>query len=156
MRVNSLKHDENKCCLSITFLDETEEHIFLGKILNCLKKILEVNCMIKDLDTCCSLYEMYFEKGNYYFFEQSTTTSIFAFGLNSKEINNVISNWGYFTFDAIFALGPVDDEVKKQKRDCMNVLKSLPVVINQVLDTSIDITMEQCYFKNIVHLFDNG
>lgn len=105
--------------------------------------------MITDLDTDCPLYEAYFEKNNYYVFDRLTTASIFAFDLTSNEIQDVISNWGYFTIDAVFALGTVDDTVKSKKLDCTDILKSLPIVIAQVLDSSIDITIDQCYYKEL-------
>ena len=66
MRINSIQHNYNKYCLSITFSDEFEEHVFLQNILNRFEKVLPVNCMITDLDTDCPLYEAYFEKNNYY------------------------------------------------------------------------------------------
>lgn len=34
MRINSIQHDDNNYCLSITFPNEIEEHIFLQDILN--------------------------------------------------------------------------------------------------------------------------
>lgn len=148
MRINSIQqHNDNKCCISITFPNEIEERIFLQKILNWFEKVLPVNCILTDLDTSYSTYEEYFGKNNYYVFERSTTASIFAFDLTSTEIQEVISNWGYFTIDAIFALGIVDDEVKKKKLDSTNIFKSMPAVITQVLDNSIDITIDQCYYK---------
>ena len=148
MLVNSKQHIDNKWCLSITFSNEIEERIFLQNILNRFEKILPVNCMLTDLDTDYSTYEEYFGRNNYYVFDRLTTASIFAFDLTSNEIQKVISNWGYFTIDAIFALGTVDDEVKKKKLDNTNIFKSLPVVITQVLDYSIEITIEQRYFKD--------
>lgn len=149
MRVNSIQHNDNKCCISITFPNEIEERMFLQKILNWFEKVLPVNCMLTDLDTSYSTYEEYFRKNNYYVFDRLTTASIFAFDLTSTEIQEVISNWGYFTIDAIFALGIVDDEVKKKKLDSTNIFKSLPAVITQVLDNSIDITIDQRYFKDL-------
>ena len=62
MRINSIQNNYNKYCLSITFSDEFEEHVFLQNILNRFEKVLPVNCMITDLDTDCPLYEAYFEK----------------------------------------------------------------------------------------------
>lgn len=149
MRVNSIQHNYNKYCLSITFPDEIEEHTFLQNILNRFEKVLPVNCMITDFDTDCHLYEPYFERKNYYIFDCVTYASIFAFDLIQTEIKDVIANWGYFTVDAVFALGIVDDEVKKSNIDCANILKSLPVVISQVLDYSIDITVHQYYYRDI-------
>lgn len=149
MRINSIQHNYNKYCLSITFSDEFEEHVFLQNILNRFEKVLPVNCMITDFDTDCSLYEPYFERKNYYIFDRVVYSSIFAFDLTSTEIQDVISNWGYFTIDAVFALGTVDDELKKSNIDCENVFKSLPVVISQVLDYSIDIAVHQYYYKDI-------
>lgn len=154
MRVNSIQqHNDNKYCISITFPNEIEERIFLQKILNWFEKVLPVNCILTDLDTSYSTYEDYFGKNNYYVFERSTTASIFAFDLTSTEIQEVISNWGYFTIDAIFALGIVDDEVKKKKFDSTNIFKSMPAVITQVLDNSIDITIDQCYYKDLSQFF---
>lgn len=146
MHVNSIKHNDNKYYLSVTFLDEIEERIFLQNILNWFGKILPVNCILTDLDTSCSTYEEYFNR-NYYVFDRLTTSSIFAFDLNSTEVQDVISNWGYFTIEAIFALGTVDDEVKNQKLDSTNIFKSMPIVITQVLDNSIDIIIDQYYLE---------
>ena len=148
MHVNSLKYNK-RCCLSITFPNEIEERIFLQKILNRFEKILPVNCMLTDLDTSYSAYEEYFGRNNYYVFDRLTTASIFAFDLTSTEIQEVISNWGYFTIYALFAIGPVPNEIKKQKSDCIEILKSLPIVIEQVPDLSIDITMDKYYFEDI-------
>lgn len=150
MRVNSIQHNDNKCCLSIIFLNETEERIFLQNILNQFEKVLPVNCMLTDLDTSYSTYKEYFRNDNYYYvFDRLTTASIFAFDLTPIAIQEVISNWGYFTIDAMFALGTVDDDVKKKKLDITHIFKTLPVVITQVLDNSIDITIDQCYFNDI-------
>lgn len=149
MQINSVKNEDNKVNLSITFLDEAEERIFLQNILKQLGDRLPVNCLLTDLDTSYSMYEKYFNRGNYYVFDRLTTASIFAFNLNEVEIQDVLSNWGYFTMDALFALGAVDDKVKKQRIDSTDILKSLPVVIVQVLDNSIDIAIEEDYFEAI-------
>ena len=149
MRVNSRQCDDNRYRLSITFPNEIEERIFLQNILNRFEKVLPVNCMITDLDTDYPIYEEYFERNNYYVLDRLTTASIFAFNLTSSEIQEVISNWGYFTIDAMFALGTVNDEVKKKKLDSTNIFKSMPAVITQVPDYSIDITIDQCYFKDL-------
>ncbi|MBE6649614.1 MAG: hypothetical protein E7614_08900 [Ruminococcaceae bacterium] len=154
MKVNSIQHNDNKCCLSITFSNEIEERIFLKNILNWFEKVLPVNCMLTDLDTSYSIYEQYFRRNNYYVFDRLTTASIFAFDLTSSEIQEVISNWGYFTIDAIFAIGTIDDEVKKKKLDNTHIFKSLPAVITQVLDYSVDITIEQRYFKNLLQFIE--
>lgn len=145
MRVNSRQCDDNRYRLSITFPNEIEECLFLQNILNRFAKILPVNCMLTDLDTSYSAYESYFRRNNYYIFDRLTTVSIFAFDLTSTEIQEIISNWGYFSVDAIFALGTIDDEVKKKKLDSTNIFESLPVVITQVLDNSIDITIDRRY-----------
>lgn len=149
MQINSIQHNDNKCCLSITFPNEIEERIFLQNVLNWLEKVLPVNCMLTDLDTSYSTYVKYFEKNNHYIFDRLTTASIFAFDLTSTEIQEVISNWGYFTIDAMFALGTVDGEIRNKKLDCSNIFKSLPAVITQVLDYSIDITINQRYYKDL-------
>ena len=149
MRVNSIQHNDNRYRLSITFPNEIEERIFLQNILNRFEKVLPVNCMITDLDTDYPIYEEYFERNNYYVLDRLTTASIFAFNLTSSEIQEVISNWGYFTIDAMFALGTVNDEVKKKKLDSTNIFKSMPAVITQVPDYSIDITIDRCYFKDL-------
>ena len=145
MRVNSRQCDDNRYRLSITFPNEIEERLFLQNILNRFAKILPVNCMLTDLDTSYSAYEAYFRRNNYYIFDRLTTVSIFAFDLASTEIQEIISNWGYFSVDAVFALGAIDDEVKKKKLDGTNIFESLPVVITQVLDNSIDITIDRRY-----------
>ena len=149
MLVNSVKHNNEKCYLSITFFNEIEEHIFLQNILYYFVKILPVNCVLTDLDTNCSTYERYFERNNYYVFDRLTTVSIFAFDLTWIEIKEVVSNWGYFTIDAIFALGTIDDELKNHKLDITNIFQSLPIVINQVLDNSVEIIINQCYFEDV-------
>lgn len=149
MQINSIKHINNKCYLSITFLDEDEERIFLQKALNQLKSSLPINCMLTDLDTSYSLYEAYFNRDNYYVFDRLTTVSIFAFDLNETEVENVLSNWGYYTIDAVFALGILDGKVKEHRCDVADILKTMPVVISQVLDNSVDIVIEQCYYEEI-------
>lgn len=149
MRVNLISNNTFKRYLSITFIDEIEEHIFLKNILALLGKKLPVHCMITDLDTSYLLYEKYFKREKYYVFDRLTTVSIFAFELDATEIQNVISNWGYYTIDAIFALGVLDNDVKNPKLDSTNILKSMPIVIAQVLDNSIEIAIDQCYFKDV-------
>lgn len=156
MRVNSLKYINNKYCLSVTFSDEFEEQKFLLNMLSNLKKLLPVNCMITELDTSYSIYEKYFVRKNFYVFDRLTTASIFAFDLNLEEIQDVVSNWGYITIDAIFALGAVDYKVKKLRLDCINILQSLPIVITQVLDNSIVITAEKCFFEYISNFLNTG
>lgn len=153
MRINSVKQINNRCYLSITFLNEIEERIFLQKIIIWFGKMLPVNCILTDLDTSYSVYEEYFIRENYYVFDRLTTASIFAFELNQTEIQDVISNWGYYTIDAIFALGVVDAELKCQKHDATNKLKSMPIVIAQVLDNSLDIYLDLYYFDDMSKFF---
>lgn len=149
MRVNSIQYKRDKYRLSITFSNEIEEHIFLQNTLNWFGKILPVNCMLTDLDTSYSFYEEYFAGRNYYVYDRSTTASIFAFDLTPPEIQEVISNWGYFTIDAMFALGTMEGAVKEKELDRTSIFQSLPIVITQVLDSSVDITIDQFYFKEL-------
>lgn len=149
MRVNSIQYKGDKYRLSITFSNEIEEHIFLQNTLNWFGKILPVNCMLTDLDTSYSAYEKYFAGHNYYIYDRSTTASIFAFDLTPTEIQKVISNWGYFTIEAMFALGIIENAVKKKELDRTSIFQSLPIVITQVLDNSVDITIDQFYFKEL-------
>ena len=105
--------------------------------------------MLTDLDTSYSAYEKYFAGHNYYIYDRSTTASIFAFDLAPTEIQKVISNWGYFTIEAMFALGIIENAVKKKKLDSTNAFQCLPITITQVLDSSVDITIDQCHFKDL-------
>ena len=147
--MNSIQHKGDKYRLSIAFFNEIEERIFLQNTLNWFGKILPVNCMLTDLDTSYSFYKEYFVGHNYYVYDRSTTASIFAFDLTPTEIQKVISNWGYFTIDAMFALGTIEDAVKKKELDRTSIFQSLPIVITQVLDNSVDITIDQFYFKEL-------
>ncbi len=138
--------------MDITFCDESEERDFLQNLIGSFEDVLSVNCMLTDLDTSYSTYEEYFPRGNYYVFDRLTSASIFAFELNHAEGEDVISNWGYYTFDAMFALGTVEPELKKQKLDCVQELKCMPIVITQVLDYSVNIDLDYCYFEKIAKL----
>ena len=149
MKINSKVHIDNRYYLSVTFKDEIEEHIFLYNIITYLDKYLPVNCLITDLDTSCLMYEEYFIRDNYYVFDRLTSVSIFAFDLNQAEVKNVICNWCYYTIDAMFALGVIDSKIKYQKLDIMHELELLPVVITQVLDNSLEIDLEYCYFEKL-------
>ena len=149
MRMNSIQHKGDKYRLSIAFSNEIEERIFLQNTLNWFGNILPVNCMLTDLDTSYSFYKEYFVGHNYYVYDRSTTASIFAFDLTPPEIQEVISNWGYFTIDAMFALGTIEDAVKKKELDSTNAFQCLPITITQVLDSSVDITIDQFYFKEL-------
>ncbi len=149
MRIHSIRNHDTKSCVRITFSNEDEERAFLQNLLNRFERVLPVNCMITDLDTSYSAYEAYFTSENYYVFDRLTTASIFAFDLTPNEIKNVVSNWGFYTVDAVFGLGSVDDGVKKKKLDITDLLKKLPIVITQVLDNSMDITVEQHYFEGL-------
>lgn len=153
MKINSKVKVYNRYYINVTFKNEIEEHTFLYDIITYLKKFLPVNCLITDLDTSCSAYEEYFIRGNYYVFDRVTLLSIFAFDLNQTEIQNVISNWCYYTIDAMFSLGVVDSELKHQKLDKTHELKSMPVVITQVLDYSLEIDLEYCYFEKLSKFF---
>ena len=75
-------------------------------------------------------------------------TSMDAAGITPAGELPVLNNQGAGVI-AVFALGIVDDELKKSNIDCENVFKSLPVVISQVLDYSIDIAVHQYYYKDI-------
>ncbi len=149
-----IKKEDGKYYVSITFSHETEEHLFLSNILTMFGRTLPVNCMITDLDTSYPHYEAYFERDNYYIFDRVTKASIFAYRLNQAEIERIISNWGYYTIDAMFSLGVCEDEVLIQKPDYTDGLRSMPIVITQVLDNSIEITVDQYYFDDISKLLD--
>lgn len=150
MRINSVNRDSDRCFLSITFCNESEERNFLKKIIDGFDDTLAVNCIITDLDTIYSMYKTYFPRCNYCVFDHLTYASIYAYELNHGEIEDVISNWGYYTIDAMFLLGESDLKVKKQKDDCLQELKSMPIVITQVLDFSLNIDLEPCYFEKIL------
>ncbi len=147
MRINSIKQDENKIHLSITFYNESEERAFLQKLESKFGSVLPIHCMITDLDTICPMYEEYFPRGNYYVIDHITTLSIFAFQLNHTEVCDVISNWGYYTLDAILALGNLNS-------DRVNELKSLPIVVSQVLDYSLSIEIERCFYQKFSKLIE--
>lgn len=118
-------------------------------------KFLPVNCALTDLDTGYSAYEKYFPRGNYYVIDNVTNSSILAFELDHAEIKDVISNWGYYTFDAVFSLGLFRTELREQKLDCLDELRSMPIVVSQVLDTSMEINTEHRFFKEILQLLNN-
>lgn len=149
MRVNSIKQKKGRYFVSITFCDENEERNFLQNLIGHFGAFLPVNCMLTDLDTSYSAYEEYFPRENYYVFHCLTSASIFAYELSQTEIQDVISNWGYYTIDALFALGVVGTEVKHHKPDGENEFKSMPIVITQVLDNSLDINLDQYYFEEM-------
>lgn len=152
MRVNSIKPNGNRCFLSITFCSEVEERLFLQHLLACFGKNLAVNCMLTDLDTSYSAYKQYFPRDNYFVVEHITSVSIIAFSLDFSEVQSVISNWGYYTFNAIIAFGDFGSELTNQKLDHSHELKSLPIVVSQVLDTSLEIDLEHRYFEEILEL----
>lgn len=152
MKVNYIKHQESRCSLSITFCDEDEERVFIQKLINIFKEHFPVNCMLTDLDTDYFYYIQYFKRSNYYVFDRSTNVSIFAYELNHTEIQNVISNWGYYTIDALIAFGEFKTELKRKKLDAENELKTMPIVITQVLDFSINIIFHQIYLDEIAEL----
>ena len=154
MRINSIKHNGDRYYLSVTFCDDIEERDFLHSVIHCFEKGRSVHCILTDLDTSYSAYEDYFPRGNYYVFDHLTSASIFAFELNHAEIQDVISNWGYYTLAAMFALGTFEEKLKNQHLDCMPNLNSMPVVITQVLDNSLDINLEQCYFEKMLKLLE--
>ena len=49
----------------------------------------------------------------------------------------------------MFALGIIENAVKKKKLDSTNAFQCLPITITQVLDSSVDITIDQCHFKDL-------
>lgn len=153
MRVNTKQRNKDKCYLSLTFENENEERAFLQKLVKYWKEFLPINCMITDLDSGYSLYEQYFPRGNYYIFENvSPSVSIFAFELNNAEVQDVIANWGYYTFDAILSMGSVKPELIDKKKSSVEQLMSMPVVVRQVLDTSLDIYCEYELFEKMSRL----
>lgn len=155
MRVNSIKRNEDRCYLSITFCNENEEREFLRNMIEYFGKLLPVNCMLTDLDTSYLAYEKYFPRGNHYVIDHVTYASILAFELNHTEIQDVISNWGYYTFAAIFSLGVFRTELKKQELVYLDELKSMPIVVSQVLDTSLEINIENRFFEEMSKLVVN-
>lgn len=150
MRISYKKQYEDKYYLNITFIDEVEEQGFLKRILDWFGKSLPINCMITDFDTDYSLYKEYFEKSEYYVLDRITTQSIFAFKLNNEEVGNVISNWGYYTISALFALGEIDNKTINQRLDISDLLMSMPIVISQILDNSIEIISDAYYLNDVV------
>ncbi len=156
MRVNSIKRNEDRSHLSITFCNENEEREFLRNMIEYFGKLLPVNCMLTDLDTSYSAYEQYFPRGNHYVIDHVTSASILAFELNHTEIQDVISNWGYYTFAAIFSLGVIRAELKKQELDYLDELKSMSIVVSQVLDTSLEINIENRFFEEMLKFVVNN
>ncbi len=152
MRINSKNKDSDRFYLNITFCNESEEREFLRNLIGSFEGTLSINCMLTDLDTVYPMYKEYFPRGNYYVFDRLTSASIFAFELNHLEVEDVISNWGYYTFDAMFALGIFKSELIKRKIDCMHELKCMPIVITQILDYSLHIALDHYYFKKISKL----
>ena len=155
MRINSINKKDERYFLDITFSNEDEVQDFLKKILVSLKDLLSVNCMITDLDTSYKMYIDYFPRKNYYIVDRITRASIYAYELNDMETGNVVSNWGFYTYDAILAFGKLETDYIEQKSDCMEALKRMPIVINQVLDCSLDISIEKYYYEKIRMLFQS-
>ena len=149
MRINSINKKDERYFLDITFSNEDEVQDFLKKILVSLKDLLSVNCMITDLDTSYKMYIDYFPRKNYYIVDRITRASIYAYELNDMETGNVVSNWGFYTYDAILAFGKLETDYIEQKSDCMEALKRMPIVINQVLDCSLDISIEKYYYEKM-------
>ena len=156
LKINSIKQTIDRCYLSITFPDKITECNFLQNIITYFGETLPVNCILTDLDTGYSAYEEYFTRGNYYVFDRLTTASIFAFELNKTEIQDVLANWGYYTIDAMFVLGIVGAELKYQKLDITNELMFMPIVIDQVLDNSLDINLDLYYFEEILKFLEKN
>lgn len=156
MRINSIKRNEDRYYSSITFCDENEGREFLQNMIAHFGKLLPVNCVLTDLDTSYFAYKKYFPRGNYYVIDHVTSASIFAFKLNHTEIQDVISNWGYYTYAAIFSLGVFRSELKKQEIDYLNELKSMPIVVSQVVDTSLEINIEHRFFEEMLKLVVNN
>lgn len=156
MRINSIRKSDNRCCFSITFNAENDERIFLKNLIQHFEKDLSVNCMLTDLDTSYMVYEKYFNRDNYYVIDHGTSASILAFELNHQEIEDVISNWGYYTFAAVLFLGSFKTEFMNIKPNCIEKLESFPIVIHQVLDTSLDINLTHYYYEEISHLLTDN
>ena len=150
MRINSINQKNNRWHISITFRNENEEKDFLKKIIEILVDFLPVNCVLTDLDTVFSMYKEYFPRHNYFVLDNITYASICAYKLNWDEIKDVISNWGYYTLDAMFVFGNFRYEYKSQTFNCSEVIKCMPVVISQVLDYTLNINLEQQYFDKIL------
>lgn len=154
MRVNSIKKNNKKYKLSVTFCNESEERVVLQDIIFYFENSLSINCMITDLDTSYFVFESYFPRQNYYVFDRITSSTIFAFRLNHDEVFDVISNWGYYTLDAKFSLGSIElPNLDKKHVDYLYKFESMPIVITQVLDSSLHIVFDERYFDEIVDFF---
>lgn len=151
MRSYSLINRTNKkCSILITFYNEIEEQTFLKDLIFYFEKVLPINCMLTELDTSYCLYEKYFPRGNYYVFDQLTRSTIFAFQLNCSEVLDVISNWGYYTFDAKLCFGTIEmPDLNNTNYDYSSKLEAMPIVISQILDYSLGISFDDCYYKKM-------
>ncbi len=156
MRLNTIEQKLDRFFISITFEDEVKEQQWVKTVIGFFKKSgLQVNCEISELDTGCRSYEEFFET-NYYLYDRLTTISLFAFDLTDQQICDVVSNWGFYSIDAIFALGYVNAD--KQKKEQMNLeteFLKMPVVIRQVLDTTVDITIDSTYKTDLMQIISD-
>ena len=155
MRINSTSRKNDKWHISVTFYNENEERIFLKKLIEIFDDVLPVNCVLTDLDTVYPMYKEYFPRNNYFVLDNITYASLCAYKLNWDEIKDVISNWGYYTLDAIFMLGEFKPEYKSQKTNYSKEIECMPVIISQVLDYSLNIDLEQRYFDKMLILLGN-
>lgn len=158
MRLNTIEQKSDRFFISITFEDEIKEQQWLKTVIDFFKESgLQVNCEITDLDTGCHSYEEFFET-NYYLYDRLTTISLFAFDLTNQQICDVVNNWGFYSIDAIFALGSVNDvnELKKERINLETVFLKMPIVVRQVLDTTVDITIDSTYKTDLMQMISNS
>ena len=157
MRLNTIERKSDRFFISITFEDEIKEQQWLRTVIDFFKKSgLQVNCEITDLDTICRSYEEFFET-NYYLYDRLTTISLFAFDLTNQQIYDVVSNWGFYSIDAIFALGSINaDKLKKERMNIEPAFLEMPVIFRQVLDTTVDITIDSVYKTDLMQIISNA
>ncbi len=148
MKLNSIEAKNNKYIISVTFKDENSEQDFLLQIVNLLKGKMQMNCMISELDVSYEYYENYFHKSHCYTIDDITQAHIFAYDVTFDEIELVISNWGFYTLDAAIALGNVDLTI--QEGHSIEYLKTLPIFIQQVLDCSLLIILDECHYESFM------
>lgn len=152
MKINSVECDNNRYSISITFNNEHEERKFLIQIVNLFRENFRMNCMILDLDVCYECYKSYFSNEHCYTIDDITRAFIFAYDVTYNEVETVISNWGYYTLDAAIAFGDVD--LAEQNDHSAERLKSMPIYIQQILDYSLFIVIDEQYYKSFMTLLN--
>jgi hypothetical protein len=126
---------------TVTFFNEEDERVFLHKIKKLFCKYV-VSSLIHDLDVDIELYKRYFQPNTYSIFEENPTQPyITCSTLDSKAIDLVIENWGYYTLDAYLYWSKEGIEFHNNgldKEDCYFMNYS-DLTIRQVLDLSLEI-----------------